>query len=116
MTLSNDLIRHSSANRKVVLLVSDMLENSETLSFYKNGSVSIADPYKAYNIFARSVMSGDFSQASIYVIGAGFIEKGAKYSSQQAVNKLELFWAKLFEAHQGELMHFGKPSLFAQIQ
>ncbi|MFC5079576.1 hypothetical protein VTH8203_01358 [Vibrio thalassae] len=116
LNLSNDLVAPSNAQKKVVLVVSDMLENSETLSFYRNGSVYVTDADKALTTIEESGFQGNFDQSDIYVIGAGYIEGAKRYSSQKSVNELENFWRSIFSSSNGNLKAFGKPSLLTQIQ
>ncbi|WP_428774905.1 hypothetical protein [Vibrio sp.] len=114
--LSTDLISQSLANRKVVLIVSDMLENSETLSFYRKGKVNVPDAAQAFAKIQAAGFAGDFAGSEVYVIGAGFVEGAKRYSSQKSVNELEAFWQKVVTANNGQLRQFGKPSLMTQIQ
>lgn len=116
LNLSTDLVARSNADRKIVLVVSDMLENSDSLSFYRQGSVYIPSASDALATIDKAGFKGDFDHSDIYVIGAGFIEGAKRYSSQKSVNELESFWRSVITKNNGQLRQFGKPSLLTQIQ
>ncbi|SON48146.1 hypothetical protein [Vibrio tapetis] len=116
MNLSDDLIKRSTSSRKIVLVVSDMLENSATISFYKKGSVYLPDANKALTIIDKAGFTGDFDGSEVYVIGAGYVEGAKRYSSQKSVNELENFWRAVFTTNNAKLVQFGKPSLLVAIQ
>jgi hypothetical protein len=110
----------SSANSKIVLLVSDMLENSSITSFYQNQSVRRIDPEKELQLAANSKMFGDFGGARIYVIGAGLLSEDARskkgiYREPQTMSALQNFWRLYFEKSNAQLVEFGQPSLLNPI-
>lgn len=116
LSIGNDLVSRSPAKRKVVLLVSDMLENSETLSFYSRGSVKVPDASKSYKKILEQGFEGDFNGAEVHVIGAGYVHGGKNYSSQKSMIELEKFWRQVFANSNVEMKQFGKPNLLRNIQ
>ena len=118
---SEGVIHASKAKEKVILLVSDMLENSAITSFYTGKGIKTlkqADEVKkieAANIFP------DFGGARIYVVGSGTIGavgagnpkggKDASYRSTSELLALEGFWKEYFKRSNGQLVKFGMPSL-----
>lgn len=114
--ISNDLISHGGQGRKVVLIVSDMFENSNVTSFYSKNRVRKIEAEIEIAKFNDAGIRADFGGADIYVVGAGFAGMGVAYSSQQALSSLELFWQKLFSANNGNLRQFGKPQLLSPMQ
>lgn len=64
------VVRTSSAKNKIVILSSDMLENSSITSFYNNQSVRLIDAEKEFNTISKQDLLADFSGAHVYVIGA----------------------------------------------
>lgn len=116
LQVGSSVIASSSSERAVVLIVSDMLENSNITSFYANNSVRKIDPKHELQKVMNSGITGDFGGADIFVIGAGFTGKGMAYSSQLALDNLEVFWRDLFSQHNGNLRLFGKPQLLSTIK
>ncbi|GGB05425.1 hypothetical protein [Agarivorans gilvus] len=115
LSIGNDLVSQSSAKRKIVLLVSDMLENSESLTFYSRGSVKVPDATESFQRISEQGFVGDFAGAEIYVIGAGYIHGGKNYNSQKSMIELEKFWRQVFNSANVELKQFGKPNLLRNI-
>lgn len=114
-------VRESNAKNKVVLLVSDMLENSSISSFYDKGqSVRKIEPAKELKLAEENQMLGDFNGARIYVIGAGLLNddanKAKRYRDPKTMQALQSFWQAYFEKSKGQLVEFGQPALLNQIR
>lgn len=111
------LVKNSTIQKKTVLIVSDMLENSTVSSFYANNNVRHIDPAKELNIASREKMLGDFSGAGIYVMGAGVVpEKGkAVYRDPKTMAALKSFWLSYFQKSNAELVEFGQPALLNPV-
>ena len=116
LNVSTEVVAQSTANRKILLVVSDMLENSETLSFYSKGRVRTLDADEAYSKIKSAGFSGDLAGTEVYVVGAGFIHGAKNYSSQKSVNELERFWRKVIAENNGKIVQFGKPQLLSNIR
>ena len=115
------MIRSSPAKNKVVLLASDMLENSSITSFYQNQSVRMIDPEKELNLVSKHDLFADFAGARIYVIGTGLIPEDTKgnknqYRDPKTLSALSTFWAQYFSKSNGQLMELGKPALLNPIR
>lgn len=105
----------SPAHEKSVLIVSDMMENSEAVSFYGNGGIGNLN---VEAILAKTEEAGLLSQmggASINIIGAGISGNGG-YLSQTAMQNLQRFWSLYFEKSGAELFGWGQPQLFGSIR
>ena len=113
-------VRQSTASSKIVLVVSDMLENSSITSFYQNKTVRLISPEKELFLATESKMLGDFGDARVYVIGAGLLsgdaQKNGIYREPQRIAALESFWRKYFEKSNAQLIEFGQPSLLNPIR
>ncbi|WP_331344174.1 hypothetical protein [Cellvibrio sp. UBA7661] len=115
------MINRSDANEKVVLLVSDMLENSSITTFYANRGVRKIDPAKEYSLVKSNNLLGDFGGARIYVMGAGLLSDDAKlakgvYRDPKTMLVLQQFWKNYFQNANGELIEFGQPALLNPVQ
>lgn len=113
-------VRNSKAERRIVLLVSDMLENSSLSSFYSKNNVRQIDPNAEMAKVEKGGMLGDFGGAEIYVVGAGIIPETGKaletYRSSPTMGALESFWRSYFAEANSSLRGFGKPALLEQIK
>lgn len=115
MSIGNDLVSRSQSEKKIVLLVSDMLENSETLTFYSKGHVNVPDAQKAYEKIANQGFHADFQGAELHILGAGYIHGGKNYSSYNSMKNLEGFWRLVFKDANAKIAQFGKPNLLKNI-
>lgn len=114
-------VRQSPSNSKIVLLVSDMLENSSISSFYQNQSVRRINPEKELQLASDNKMFGDFGGARIFVIGAGLLSEDARskkgvYREPQTMSALQNFWRIYFEKSNAQLIDFGQPALLNPIR
>ena len=114
-------VRQSKATEKVVLLVSDMLENSSVSSFYANQSVRKVDPSKEMKLATDNNLIADFGGARVYVLGAGLLsedvkKKKASYRDPKTMSALADFWRSYFEKSNAQLIEFGQPALLNQIK
>ncbi|MCY9873001.1 hypothetical protein [Vibrio barjaei] len=114
--IGNELVSASSANRKVLVLVSDMLENSDVTTFYRSGNTRVIEPSIELNKVRDSFMMTDFSQADVYVIGTGLIEGKTKYVSAKKMNSYESFWRAYFKESGATVRGFGKPMLLTDFK
>lgn len=111
-------LRSDPAPAKSVLLVSDMLENSDFVSFYSNNQIRLVSPEKELARVTKQSLIADFNGAKIYVAGAGLIDTSAKnnYRSGKIMQQLEGFWQQYFTASNAELVSFGVPELAVEIK
>ncbi|UUM31914.1 hypothetical protein [Vibrio japonicus] len=114
--ISNQVLGNSDAKRKVVLLISDMLENSDITSFYKNNRTRVIDAQSEIQKVSSAQMFANFNAADVYVVGTGVIPSSNQYVSAQKMNHLESFWKSYFEQSNARLLGFGKPMLLSDIR
>lgn len=112
-------VRHSAASRRVVLLVSDMLENSSITSFYANNAVRKIDPSREMLLVHSARALGDFSGAQVHVMGAGLLagpRQAQGYRDPKTMNALTDFWTDWFQQSKAELIQFGTPALLNPVR
>ncbi|HIF9268189.1 TPA: hypothetical protein ACX6Q4_003912 [Photobacterium damselae] len=114
--ISKQVVTKSSAQRKVVVLISDMLENSDVTSFYSRNQTRVIDPTKEIGLVKQANMFANFNGADVYVVGTGVIPGNDQYISAQKMAKLETFWSDYFKNSQAHLRGFGKPMLLSEIR
>jgi len=115
-------VRQSKAQNKVVLIVSDMLENSSVSSFYgpKAESVRKIEPAKELSLVEKHNLAADFGGARVYIIGAGLLsadsEKAKRYRDPITMQTLSSFWGSYFQKSNAKLMEFGQPALLNPVR
>ncbi len=123
---ASKVMRESRASKKIVLIVSDMIEHSSITTFYSNSALRKIDPVKEFKAVEAASAMGDFGGAAVYVLGGGLlpvgqVPKGTKkndsgYRPSQNMAALEAFWNQYFKRSNGILMEFGKPALLTSIK
>jgi hypothetical protein len=114
-------VRATRAAQKVVLVISDMLENSTVTSFYERNGMRSIDPAAEMGRVRKAGLLGDFDNARIWVMGAGLIAsdttgKKAVYRDPIRLKALQSFWTGYFAQSKGNLVDFGTPELKQSIR
>lgn len=114
-------VYQSTASEKVVLVVSDMLENSSVSSFYSNQAVRKIEPTAELKKAESNQLVGDFGGARLYIMGAGLLNNADaksknQYRDPKTMQALHVFWRGYFEKSKAQLMEFGAPALLSPIK
>jgi len=118
--IASDLTAHTEGSAvvtdRIILLVSDMLENSSLTSFYRAGRVRDIDP-TAEMKKAQSLVA-DFDGARVYVHGAGLVggKAAGSYRAGDTLRKLEQFWREYLTQSNARLQAFGTPELTMELR
>lgn len=115
--IGEDLARQP-AEERVILLISDMLENSDFGSFYVNNRIRDLQPQGELKRVSDKQLFADLQGARIYVAGAGLVTKDVKqaYRSGKTMELLQRFWKGYFEGSNASLVAFGSPSLNVDLK
>jgi hypothetical protein len=112
-------VGESSAGRRMVLLVSDMLENSSISSFYHDNRLRQIDVDAELRHARAAGIRADFAGARVFVIGAGGVSDRASddrsYRDPRAMLSLEDFWRRWFADSHADLVEFGKPTPMIRV-
>lgn len=119
--IGDNVFPMTKSKSKYMVMVSDMLENSNITSFYApdagprkiDAAVELAKTDKA-KVFT------DYRGSKVYVIGAGVVPKSNKpqpgnYRSQEIMAPLKSFWVQYFEKSNAKLVEFGQPLLLSPL-
>ena len=109
-------IAPKEAKNKIVILASDMLENSSVTSFYTKGAPRLIDGKKELGILEKNDLFTDFTGAKIYIVGAGLSEGKKSYVSPQILNSLSAFWSEYFTKSNATLVEMGTPALKREVK
>ena len=118
----SSVIKQSTAPDKIVLIVSDMLENSSVANFYADQGRSVRNVVVAKELRAveDSHLLADFGGARVYVIGAGLLADDAAHSKSyrdpKTMQALQSFWSEYFNRSNARLMEFGQPALLNPVR
>lgn len=107
-----------SDNSKIVLIVSDMLENSDITSFYKSGEVRVVDAQIEMDKMKSGGYVSNWQGAKVYVIGAGWVPEKyrGKFRGSNVMKSLQNFWKLYFESSNATLIAFGQPELMQELR
>jgi hypothetical protein len=119
--IGDNVLPRLTGQRKVVLLVSDMLENSQLSSFYSKGGVRKIDAQAELSKVNAKTLTTDLRRADVYVFGAGLLPSDVKqgaptYRDQATMGALREFWKGHIEMSHGTLKEFGQPLLLSAIR
>lgn len=114
--ISENAIASSRIKNKIVLIASDMLENSTYTSFYANGKLKNIDKDKELKLVEKEDLLGDYGDASIYVSGAGIVDvESNKLRDHKELRNLNRFWKKYFQKSNGRLVEFSYANLLQNL-
>ena len=113
---AQNTISIDEAHDKIVLIASDMLENSSVTSFYSKGKPRLIDSKKELGFVDKNGLFADFGAAKIYIVGAGLNESDKAYVNPQILNSLDSFWREYFKKSNATLIEMGTPSLKREIK
>ena len=112
------MVRESTAQKKVVFLISDMLENSARFSFYGKGREINEEQLIAK--LKETTSFADFGRAKIVILGAGVVSSTTanqqSYQDKNFLLKLEGFWRNWFSRSNALVDVFGTPSVINPIK
>ena len=121
--IAQNAIKLSSSKEKLVLIVSDMLENSTITSFYASNSVRKIEPDVELKKVISNNLLADFGGAKVYVLGAGLVLEDAKpsqssnhYRDPKTMKLLASFWQSYFQKSNAVLVELGQPALLGKVE
>ena len=109
-----NVISQVEAKEKIVILASDMLENSTITTFYAKGATRLIQLETELNKIEKSNLFSNFDNSKIYVIGTGLIsskDNSKTYRDPKILASLKDFWTKYFVKSNGNLVEMGQPAL-----
>ena len=92
------VLKADEAKRKRLIVFSDMIQNSNTLSFYKARKMNVKS---LINKVEDEYLLGDFKGVEVHVSGAG------GNVAERKGRAIEAFWGQYFEKSGGELKFYG---------
>jgi len=122
ITYVSDHIRNFHARRKVLFIISDMLENSSITSFYSRGHVRLIDPDEELRRVRRQGFQANFGgNVTVYVLGLGYFWGGEgavreRYLDPQRARRIAQFWRSYFEAGNATVGEIGMPMMYGSLE
>lgn len=113
-----NVISRVEADEKIVILASDLLENSTISSFYSKGTTRIIDSKKEIQIVEKNNLISDFGGAALYVVGTGIVtgKNSTTYRDPKILISLKNFWEEYFKKSNANLVELGQPALKNEIK
>ncbi|HFE38145.1 MAG TPA: hypothetical protein ENK06_06960 [Gammaproteobacteria bacterium] len=109
--LSKKLVVPNEALSKTVLLVSDGMENSSVISFYKNKNLRSFNVKATISKLRRKGMMGFWKNTKVYMYGTGLMPDKKRYADPKTVQNLKYFWERYFVAGGAKSAEIGTPEL-----
>lgn len=100
---------------RVVVVGSDMIENSSSASFYRAGRLGQIDPGRELANASRRGLLADLGGARVYLVGVAF-QPGEGVVPVDHVQRLERFWVGYLKASGASSVQVGKPLMLAAIR
>jgi len=102
--------------KKVFLVISDLMENSDFANFYSGiRASSLIEPQTLVEAAKRQGLVADLHGTEVYVVGAGFVPAGKTPMSVAQRRSLKRFWEAMIHAGGGSLVGWGEPALLADF-
>jgi hypothetical protein len=116
LRLFSQRMRASRAPRRTLIVISDMLENSDTSQFYASGRPRSIDPAAELRRARAANVIAALPGVDVYVIGLAIIPAQQRYVQNDGiVRRLERFWQDYFRAAGASSVTFGRPLLVNDI-
>lgn len=113
-----NVISNTQADEKIVILASDLLENSTISSFYSKGTARLIDVKKELQLVEKNNLFSDFGGADLYVVGTGIVtgKNSTAYRDPKILSSLKNFWEEYFSRSNANLIELGQPALKNNIR
>jgi len=116
---TSEIIRASNAKQKYVLVISDMLENSSSITFYSRGRIRVIDPGRTIDAVKKLGLVSDFGGAKVFIYGTGYVapvrNKKQPYIGPRRMKPLIHFWTEYFSLSNATVGEIGSPVLLGRI-
>lgn len=105
----------SKSRDKIVIIVSDMIENSGVTTFYAKRTLRRIDPQVELDKVGKAGVVGNFGGARVYVIGGALLPDNG-YRAEPELKALEKFWDAWLRGSKAKLVEFGRPNLVNPVE
>ena len=112
-------LRFSKAKRKVAIIMSDMIENSDYTTFYLNGKLKSLDIDKELKVVEKHRLLSAFNGAEVYIYGLGLVEINSDKSDARnafVMDNLINFWDEYIIQSGGKPFGLDSPNMAFDIQ
>lgn len=109
--LSRQVVLKDEAERQVVVLVSNGMEHSGTMSFYQKGKLKSLSTQKTISQVRRKGLIGYWHGTEVYIYGLGMLENQKAYVTPTSLKLLSDFWERYFVEGGAKVQAIGMPEL-----
>jgi len=104
----NDIKNECSNSRIVLIIISDMLENGDAISFYSKGGIYIPANFQPLlDRIKKEKLLANLKDVDVYILGLGYL-KNRTIPEKQLI-RLKAFWKSYFENTQADIAGIGAP-------
>ncbi len=114
-TISQQVIAPSPIANKQLVIISDMLQNSNTLSVYGSRGLRTVNSANMLTEARRAGLLASLRGVHVYVAGAAYPGRPALHETHGARQALRAFWRKWFSSSGARLELWGEPMLLEDI-
>lgn len=107
--ITRELLAKDTTMVKKVFIITDGMENSSVLSFYRQGGLRSFKPNKMMSKVRRAGLVSNWHRASVYIYGLGLDPKEKRYSSHKRIDALQRFWEHYFVEGNAVVKAMGTP-------
>ncbi len=109
--LAKLVVLADEAKTQNILLISDGMENSSLMSFYKKGKINTINARKLIAKVRRQGLIANWKSANIYMVGLGLATDPKDYITMSTTKSLYQFWERYFVEGNGRIKAIGSPGL-----
>jgi len=114
-------VKNYKSNNKILLIVSDMLENSTIDSFYSSGGIKNINVENENMMIKKIGMVPDFgNNVTVYIIGLSYHDLGSRnqsgYYDPIKVKLLKEFWRQYFLSSGCKIGEIGSPMIMGILK
>lgn len=109
--VSLELVKKEKGERRILFLVSDGMENSSAISFYRAKTIERTKSRKLMGKIRRKGLVANWDGIEVYMYGLGLPSKPKAYVKTKTMRNLRDFWEHYFTEGNATIKAIGSPEL-----
>jgi hypothetical protein len=108
-------ITDSAVPEKILVTVSDLVENSDIAVLYRKHSLAVGDAQAVLAAVERHGLLASLPNTKVYVVGAAFVPDPKNNPGLKQREALRSLWQAYFAAAKAQVLGWGEPALLGEI-
>ncbi|MBL1263513.1 hypothetical protein [Candidatus Methylomicrobium oryzae] len=100
---------------KILVAVSDLVENSDIAVLYRKHSLAVSDPKAVLVAVKHHGLLASLPNTKVYVVGAAFMPAPKNHVGLKQREALKSLWQAYFTAAKAQVLAWGDPALLSEI-